>query len=145
MDRIESLYSNTTQIFDGNNYALCSNRMQTYLLDIGVDVQLCIENGYKPSKLPPTNPNEKKACSCNYKENHNILNALSPIVQYKVICCNSTQEVWDKLTNIYEGDEKVKQVKLQLHRAKFGNMQMKESENIVEYLLKIDEFVNSIT
>ena len=82
------------------------------MLAIGVDVWLSVENGYKPSKTPPTDPEEKKASNCNYKARHNILQALSPTILYKVICCNSSKEVWDKLKNIYEGDEKVKQIKL---------------------------------
>ena len=73
------------------------------------------------------------------------MNALSPTIQSKVICFNSAKEVCDKLKNIYEGDEKVKQIKLQLHRAKFENLKMKESENIAAYVLRIDEVFNSIT
>ena len=60
------------------------------------------------------------------------MNALSPTV-------------WDKLKNIYEGDEKVKQIKLQIHREKFENLKIEESENIAAYLLRIDEFVNVVT
>ena len=80
MDQFESISSNSILIFDGNNYALWSNRMHTYLMDIGVDVWLSVENGYKPSKTPPTNFEEKKASNCNYKARHNILQALPPIV-----------------------------------------------------------------
>lgn len=145
MDRFESVSSNTILIFDGNNYALWRNRMKTYLLSIRVDVWLSVENRYKPPKNPPTDLDEKKACNCNYKARHNILNALSPTIHSKVISFNSSKEVWDKLKNIYECDKKVKQVKLQLHTTKFENMKMKESKNIVAYLLKIDEVVNSIT
>ena len=46
--------------------------------------------------------------------------------------------------NIYEGDENGKKVKLQLHRAKFENLKMKESENIEAYILRVDEVVISI-
>ena len=60
-----------------------------------------------------------------------------------MICSNSAKEVWDKLKNIYEGDEKVKQIKLQIHRAKFENLKMEESENIAAYLLIIDEVVDA--
>ena len=115
------------------------------MLDLGADIWLSIFNGYKYPKTPPIDHDEKKSYSYNYKARHNILNALSPTIQDKVICCNSAKEVWDKLKNLYEGNEKVKQVKLQLHRAKFENMQMKESENIATYLLRVDEVVNSIT
>ena len=65
--------------------------MHTYLMDIGVDVWLSIENGYKPSKPPPIDPGEKKTSSCNYKARHNILQALSPTNLSKVICCNSAK------------------------------------------------------
>ena len=34
-------------IFYGNNYALCSDRVNTFLLDIGVDVWISVENGLK--------------------------------------------------------------------------------------------------
>lgn len=37
----------------------------------------------------------------------------SKIVKTKVMGCNKTKEVWDKINVVYEGDQKVKQVKLQ--------------------------------
>jgi hypothetical protein len=145
MDRFKSISSNSIMKFDGNNYVAWSNKMHTYLMDIGVDVWLSVENGCKPSKTPATDPEEKKASIYNYKSRNNILQALPLTIQSKVICCNSTKEVWDKLKKIYEGDDKVKQIKLQIHRAKFENLKMEESENIVAYPLRIDEVDNSIT
>jgi hypothetical protein len=52
--------------------------------------------------------------------------------------------MWDKLQNIYEGDDKVKKAKLQTHREQFESLMMEEEENIVAYLLrglgeKVDE------
>ena len=58
--------------------------------------------------------------------------------------CNTAKEVWDKLKNIYEGDPKVKQVKLQRHRAEFENLKMNENEDIATYFLTVDEVVNVI-
>jgi hypothetical protein len=51
--------------------------------------------------------------SCDSKSRHVILSGLTPIVSGKVMGCDTTKEVWDKLKNIYEGDLKVKKVKLQ--------------------------------
>jgi hypothetical protein len=48
MDQSENISSNSIMIFNGNNYVLWSNTMHTYLMDIGVDVWISIENGYKP-------------------------------------------------------------------------------------------------
>ena len=79
-------------IFDGNNYTLWINGMKTNVLDLGVDVCLFIVNGYKSPKTPPTDLDEKKSCSCNYKERPNILNALSPTIQDKVICATQPKK-----------------------------------------------------
>jgi hypothetical protein len=44
---------------------------------------------------------------------------------------------------VYEGDIKFREAKLQTYRIQFENLRMKE-ENIVEYLHRVDEVVNSI-
>jgi len=33
--------------------------------------------------------------------------------------CTSAKEIWDKLKNVYEGDEKIKEAKLQTYRGQF--------------------------
>jgi hypothetical protein len=82
--------------------------------------------------------------SCNSKYRHVILAALAPTIASKVMGCSTAKEVWDKLKNIYEGDPKVKQVKLQRHRAEFENLKINEKEDIATYLLRVDEVVNAI-
>jgi hypothetical protein len=42
--------------------------------------------------------------------------------------------MWDKLINIYEGNEKVKDAKLQTYRVHFEKLLMKEDENCWEIL-----------
>jgi hypothetical protein len=54
------------------------------------------------------------------------------------------KEIWDKLKNIYEGDEKVKEAKLQIFREKFEQLKMNEDEDITTYFLRVDEVVNNI-
>jgi hypothetical protein len=58
--------------------------------------------------------------------------------------CASAKEMWDKLQNIYEGDDKVKREKLQVYKGQFETLKMNEEENIAAYLLHVDEVVNSI-
>jgi effector-binding domain-containing protein len=58
--------------------------------------------------------------------------------------CDSAKDLWDKLQNIYEGDAKVKGAKLQIFRAKFEQLKMKQDEDIATYLLRVDEIVNTI-
>lgn len=73
-----------------------------------------------------------------------ILSGLVESVFVKVMRCESAEEIWDKLKNIYEGDEKVKEAKLQTYRGQFEYLKMKEEENIATYLLRVDEIVNII-
>jgi hypothetical protein len=84
---------------------------------LGVDIWYSIVNGYVIPNNAPTNPNEKKFMSCNSKVRHVILETLAPTIASKVMGCSTTKDAWDKLNSIYEGDPKVKQVKLQQHRA----------------------------
>jgi hypothetical protein len=118
--------------------------VKTYLTTLGVDIWYSIVNGYVIPNNAPTNPNEKNLMICNSKSRHVILGALAPTIGSKVMGCNTAKEVWDKLKSIYEGDPKVKKVKLQRHRAEFENLKMDEKEDIATYFLRVDEVVNAI-
>jgi hypothetical protein len=45
---------------------------------------------------------------------------------------------------VYEGYNKFREAKLKTYRTQFENLKMKEEENIVEYLHRVDGVVNSI-
>ena len=49
--------------------------------------------------------------------------------------CETMKEIWDKLKKNYEGDDKVKGVKLQTYRGQFENLKMKGEESITVYFL----------
>jgi uncharacterized lipoprotein YehR (DUF1307 family) len=136
--------SNGIQKFDGINYAYWSDILETYLTALGVDIWYSVVNGYVIPNNAPTDPNKMKIMSCNSKAKRVILAALAPTIASKVMGCSTTKDVWDKLKSIYEGDPKVKQVKLQRHRAEFENLKMNEKEDIATYFLRVDEIVNSI-
>jgi hypothetical protein len=73
-----------------------------------------------------------------------LLNGLSDTVITKVAHCKSSKDIWDNLRNIYEGDTKVKEAKLQTYRGQFEQLKMKEDENIAAYFLRVDEIVNEM-
>jgi hypothetical protein len=66
----------------------------------------------------------------NSKATNALLNGLGESVFAKVTHCKSTKEIWDKLQNIYEGDSKVKETKIQTYRGQFEQLNMNEYENI---------------
>jgi hypothetical protein len=49
----------------------------------------------------------------------------------------STKEIWEKLVKNYEGDEKVKLVKLQTDKMKFEIRRMGEDENIASFFFRV--------
>ena len=52
--------------------------------------------------------------------------------------------MWDKLVNSYEGNEKVKDAKLQSHILKFEQLKMNEDESVSKFFLRVDKLVNAM-
>jgi hypothetical protein len=58
----------------------------------------------------------------NSKAKNALLNGLNDTIFTKVAHCKYSKEIWDKLRNIYEGDSKVKEGKLQTYRGQFEQL-----------------------
>jgi hypothetical protein len=80
----------------------------------------------------------------NSKGMNAILNGLVEAEFVKVMHIQITKEMWDKLINNYEGNEKVKYAKLQTYRLKFEQLNMNEYETINKYFLRVEELVNAM-
>ena len=52
--------------------------------------------------------------------------------------------MWDQLISSYEGNEKVKDTKLQTYRVQFEQLNMKENETFGKYFLRVEELVNAM-
>jgi hypothetical protein len=130
-------------LFDGTNFTFWKIRMRTYLMALGVDVWDVVETGYtKPVVL--ANQDDKLEFSFNDKGMNAILNGLAEAEFVKVMHLNTAKEMWDKIINSYEGNEKVKGAKLQTYRLKFEQLKMNEDETISKYFLRVEELVNSM-
>jgi hypothetical protein len=91
--------------------------------------------GIQHQPLPQPTEMERNSVKNNSKAKGTILSSLVDSIFVKVMHCDSAKDLWDKLQNIYEGDAKVKGAKLQIFRAKFEQLKMKEDEDIATYLL----------
>ena len=119
--------------------------MKVYLQAQGTDIWKMIENTYNiPSTTSATTATDKKNFEDNSKAMNALLSGLTETVFVKVMHYETAKEIWDKLRNIYEGDDKIKGAKLQTYKAQFENLKMKEEENIAAYFLRVDEIVNII-
>jgi hypothetical protein len=107
----EGSSTNRVPLFDGTNFAFWKIRMRTYLMSLGVDVWDVVETGYvKPVVL--ASKDDKLEFIFNAKAMNSILSGLAEVEFVKVMHCDSTKVMWDKLINSYEGNEKVKEEKL---------------------------------
>jgi uncharacterized lipoprotein YehR (DUF1307 family) len=73
-----------------------------------------------------------------------ILNGLDEAEFVKVIHLEIAKATWDKIVSNYEGNEKVKDAKLQTYRLKFEQLSMNEDETIRKYFLRVEELVNAM-
>jgi hypothetical protein len=130
-------------LFDGIYFAFWKVRMRTYLMALGVDVWDVVETGYiKPVVL--ASKDDKLEFSFNAKGMNAILNGLAKSEFVKVMHLQTTKEMWDKLISSYEGNEKVKDAKLQTFRLKFEQLNMNEHETVNKYVLRVEELVNAM-
>nr|KYP70491.1 hypothetical protein KK1_009711 [Cajanus cajan] len=62
----------------------------------------------------------------------------------KIANTKSSKVAWDILEKANKGDERVKQVRLQTLRGALGNMRMKESESVSEFITRVETVVNKL-
>jgi hypothetical protein len=80
----------------------------------------------------------------NAKDMNAILSGLAETKFVKVMHLETAKEMWDKLISSYEGNEKVKDAKLQTYRVQFEYLNMKEDETVGKYFLRVEELVNAM-
>ena len=118
--------------------------MSYYLMSLGPEVWHSVLNKYTTPSTLPTDQDERKAYIANSKALNSITSGIIDSEFTKVVNCNSTKEVWDKLISLYNGDSKVKKAKLQTHRRQFEGLKIDDEEDIASYFLRVVEVVNSL-
>jgi hypothetical protein len=139
----EGTSTNNSPLFNGTNFFFWKVRMRNYIMDLGADVWDVVETVYV-KLVVLANKDDKIEFSFNAKAMNSILSGLAEADFVKVMHCDSTKVMWDKLISSYEGDEKVKDTKLHTHRLKFEQLKMDEDETISKYFLHIEEIVNTM-
>jgi hypothetical protein len=91
---------------DGHNYSLWNKRIH------GFCFWQAVVDRYMTPSTPPTNKDGNKLSEKNSKDKSIILIILVDSIFAKVMHCDTTKDILDKLQNIYEGDAKFKGAKL---------------------------------
>ena len=121
MDQQEGMSSNIAPLFKGDDYAFWKIIMKSILMAMGFRVWKFVMKEYD---APSSNYVDEDAKA--YSNDTKDLNGLENPVFVKVMHCNTSKEIWDKLERIYEGDTRVKKPKLQTYKAQFEILKMKE-------------------
>ncbi|KAJ8642886.1 hypothetical protein MRB53_004634 [Persea americana] len=117
--------------------------MQAFIKSLGYDVWEAVRIGYNASTTP-TDATTKKLADNDSKAQNPLYSGLVDSELVKVMTCKTAKEIWDKLQSIHDGDEKIKEAKLQTYRSQFESLHMVEDENIDTYMLRVNEVTNSI-
>ncbi|XP_042476297.1 uncharacterized protein LOC122057990 [Macadamia integrifolia] len=118
--------------------------MEAYLKSQGYGVWLVVKNGYNPPTIDITDKIEMKKCEDDAKAVNALLGSLVSNEFVKVVGCTTSKDIWDKLKSIHDGDDKIKEAKLQHHRNLFESLKMSEGETIDQFMSKVNEIINSI-
>lgn len=71
-----------------------------------------------------------------------IHSGLTDVMFTRIMTCETTKEAWDKLKEEFEGNNRVKSVRLLALKREFEILKMKDSDSVKEYSSKLMENVN---
>jgi hypothetical protein len=111
----EGTSTNKAPLFNGTNFALWKIKMRTYIMALGVDLWDVVETGYV-NLVVLANKDDKLEFNINAKGMNVILSGHVEVEFVKFMHLENTKDMWDKLISSYEGNEKVKDSKLQTYR-----------------------------
>ncbi|XP_043693323.1 uncharacterized protein LOC122643810 [Telopea speciosissima] len=137
MDSNSSYSHSKVPQFDGTGYDFWRIRMETYLKSLGYGVWMSVKNEYKIPTCDITDTVELKKYENDSKAKNALLSALVNTKFARVVGCETAKEVWDKLQNVHEGDEKIKEAKLQHYRSLFDNLKMSDEDTVESFISKV--------
>ena len=62
----------------------------------------------------------------------------------KIARATTSKEAWDTLEKVFKGTDRVKQVRLQTLHGELESMKMKESENVSDYITRVQIMANQL-
>jgi hypothetical protein len=144
-----NLGPNQGPIILGKNYELWSLQMRLFL-----QAQECwdpVDLGYvepDPTDLA-TMTNQQRIAQATQRNRENkaklwIQNSVDDLIFSKITGIGTSKQAWDILKSSYQGNDRVKTVKLQTLRTQFETLRMTKSENVDQFMTKFMGIVNQI-
>ncbi|KAD4386084.1 hypothetical protein E3N88_26253 [Mikania micrantha] len=125
-------------IFKGEGYDFWSIRMKTILMS--QDLWEFIATGYNEedndrTRLRDHRKKDARALSLIQQATHDE-------VFSRIVAASTSRQAWNLLQTEFQGDSKVRTVKLQGLKREFETLQMKEGEAVASYLSRVMKNVN---
>ncbi|KAC9449885.1 hypothetical protein E3N88_45811 [Mikania micrantha] len=120
-------------IFKGEGYEFWSIRMRTILMS--QDLWEFISNGYNDEDNDRTRLREHKRRDA--RALSLIQQAVHDDIFSRIASAVTSKQAWSLLETEYQGDSKVKTIRLQGLRREFETLQMKENEMVADYLSRV--------
>ena len=132
-------------VFTGSNYVIWSARMKLFLLAQGLEVLQIVEDGYTiPNDLLTLGTVEKRRYDCNSRAASLIMGAVVDSELVKIVHLSTAKEMWDKLQNVFLGDENVKKAKLHSYKSHFEFLKMEDDKDVASFFRHVDEIINTM-
>lgn len=144
--------SQLVAVFDGQNYEFWAARMRTTLMnkDLWEVVKDGVPDVASQSQETPGSDKAKEIANWRSLKAKDmaalqiIQHAVADIVFDKILSATTSNQAWKLLEHSYQGNEKVKMVKLQSLRRDFENLKMKEGEKVKTYSDRIQAVANQM-
>ncbi|KAK9135516.1 hypothetical protein Syun_014846 [Stephania yunnanensis] len=141
-------------IFDGTSYQVWAVKMEAYLdgNDLWEDVDdlwEAVEHEYEVSPLP-NNPTvaqmklHKERRQRKSKAKASLFAAVTSTIFTRIMTMKTAHEIWNFLKGEYEGDERIKGMRMINLIREFEMQKMKESETIKDYSDRLLAIANKV-
>ncbi|XP_010527350.1 PREDICTED: uncharacterized protein LOC104804703 [Tarenaya hassleriana] len=133
-------------MFGGKNYQIWAVKMKFFMK--GADLWEAVE---EDDEVPPLGANQtvnqirihKEKVTRKAKAMSYLFSTVSQSVFTKIMSFETTKEVWDFMKE-YEGDEKIRGMKVLNLFKEFERQQMKTNESVKDYINRLVSIVNKI-
>ncbi|XP_074377462.1 uncharacterized protein LOC141718983 [Apium graveolens] len=139
--------SSLIPMFNGENYHIWAVKMRFYLKSQGLWSVVLFEEDPPPLRGNPTIAQIKVNEEERLKKDKTITclhSALTDQIFTKIMDLETPKQVWEKLQGEYEGNSRVKAVKLLMLKREFELMKMKDTESIKDYSGRLMDVVNQV-
>lgn len=134
-------------IFSGENYDFWSIKLKTYFVsqdlwditETGVD----LDTTANLTEEQQTQLKEKK--QKNAKALYTLQSAVDDTIFPRIMGATTAKEAWTKLKEEFQGNEKVRTIKLQTLRRDLENITMKDSETTKNFYSRVKDIVNQMS